>query len=281
MSESTWESSRSWHLMRWLVYFLREDLVSPDMAAGADVLDFSAGLGDLSAYMADCGARSVLATRPELEPGLAHHGIEWATAVGAGNVVEKLRGRTFDLVVARMVFQFPTWEGDRADPDTMIEEFGAVLRPGGRLVAAFHEFVSLEGHPSSRDLPDVSTVLDSNPDLGALVDFLGLPPREGPLGETGFGLKVSMFVDSLVSKGFAIETADNPEAFTFPTDLEGLSDDDIVELGVRVIELKSSLLAHVPDRYDRPARVRKMLVELAEFMPHVAWPIARIVARKL
>ncbi len=267
--------------MRWLVYYLREDLVSPDMATGADILDFSAGLGDLSAYMADCGARSVLATRPEVEPGHEHAGVEWATGVGAGNVVEKLGGRTFDLVVARMVFQFPTWEGDRADPDTMIEEFGSVLRLGGRLVAAFHEFVSLEGHPSSSELPDVSTVLDTNPHLGALVEYLSLPPREGPLGETGFGLKVPMFVDSLVSHGFAIETVDNPEAFTFPVALEGLSDDDLVELGDRVMELKSFLVAHVPDRYDRPARVRRMLVELAGIMPHVAWPIARVVARRL
>jgi len=49
--------------------------------------------------------------------------VEWLTGVAAGNVVESLDGRTFDLVVARMVFQFPTWEGDRADPDTMSAEF--------------------------------------------------------------------------------------------------------------------------------------------------------------
>lgn len=251
------------------------------MATGADVLDFSAGLGDLSAYMADSGARSVLATRPELEPGPEHTGVEWMTGVGAGNVVETLGDRTFDLVVARMVFQFPTWEGDRSDPDTMIQEFGEVLRPGGRLVAAFHEFVSLEGHPSDSDLPDASTVLDSDPYLGSLVEYLNLPPREGPLGETGFGLKVPMFIDSLVANGFAIETADNPEAFTFPTALEGLGDNELVELGHRVVDLKASLLANVPDRYDRPARVRKMLVELADFMPHVAWPIARVIARRL
>jgi SAM-dependent methyltransferase len=251
------------------------------MAAGADILDFSAGLGDLSAYMSDSGARSVLATRPEREPGIGHDGVEWATGIGAGNVVEKLGGRKFDLVVVRMVFQFPTWVGDRADPDTMIEEFAEVLRPGGRLVAAFHEFVSLEGHPSSPDLPEVSTVIETNPHLGALVEYLSLPPREGPLGETGFGLKVPMFIDSLVSNGFAIETADNPEAFTFPVALDGQSDHDVIELGDRVMALKSALLAHVPDPYDRPGRVREMLVTLAEFMPHVAWPIARVVARRL
>jgi hypothetical protein len=51
----------------------------------------------------------------------------------------------------------------------MIGEFAEVLRPGGRLVAAFHEFVSLEGHPSSPDLPEVSTVIETNPHLGALL----------------------------------------------------------------------------------------------------------------
>ncbi|MEX2134004.1 MAG: hypothetical protein WEB67_07665, partial [Acidimicrobiia bacterium] len=99
MSENTWESARSWHQMRWLVYYLLEDLVPPEMAAGADILDFSAGLGDLSRYMVEAGARSVLATRPEPEPG--DDGVEWLTGVAAGNVVQSLGGRSFDLVVAR------------------------------------------------------------------------------------------------------------------------------------------------------------------------------------
>jgi SAM-dependent methyltransferase len=267
--------------MRWLVYYLLEDLVPPDMAAGADILDFSSGLGDLAAYMAGCGARSVLATRPEPEAGDFHEGVEWATGVATGNVVESLHGRTFDLVVARMVFQFPTWEGDRADPDTMMEEFASILRPGGRLVTAFHEFVGLEGHPHVGELPEVSTLIEQNPELGAVVEYLNLPPREGPLGQTGFGLKVPMFIDSLASNGFAVESADNPEPFTFPTALHDMTDSEIAVLGERVMDLKSRLLAHVPDRYDRPGAIRQLLVELSEIMPHVAWPIARVVARRL
>ncbi len=267
--------------MRWLVYYLREDLVPPEMAAGADILDFSAGLGVLSGYMASSGARSVLASRPEPEEGTPHVGVEWVTGVAAGNVVESVGDRRFDLVVARMVFQFPTWEGDNADPDTMMAEFYEILRPGGRLVAAFHEFVGLEEPPHSGDLPEVSTVIDSNPDLGAVVKYLNLPPREGPLGQTGFGLKVPMFIDSLVANGFVIETADNPEPFTFPTAIDDLSDDELLDLGVRVMEMKEGLLAHVPDRYDRPGRIRRLLVDLGTIMPHVAWPIARVVARKI
>lgn len=281
MNNDTWESQRAWHLMRWLVYYLKENLVPPDTAAGAEVLDFSAGLGDLSAYMASVGARSVVASRPESEPGDPHEGVTWATGVATGNVVEKLGGRAFDLVVARMVFQFPTWEGDRADPDTMLEEFCQVLRPGGVLIAAFHEFVPLEGHPNSRDLPDPGSLIDANPALGSLVKYLNLPPREGPLGQTGFGLKVPMFIDSLAAKGFAIERADNPEPFTFPLSLGDMSDQEILDLGQRVIELKRSALANVPDRYERPARIREMLVDLGDIMPHVAWPIARVVARRL
>lgn len=267
--------------MRWLVYYLLEDLVPPNMVAGADILDFSAGLGDLSAYMAASGARSVTATRPEPEAGDVHPGVEWLTRVAAGNLVDSVGERSFDLAVARMVFQFPTWEGDRADPDTMCAEFASVLRPGGRLVVAFHEFVGLEGHPHMGELPDVSTVIESNPELGAVVRYLNLPPREGPLGQTGFGLKVPMFVSSLAANGFMIEMADNPEPFTFPTALGDMSDDEMASLGKTVMALKSEFLAQVSNRYDRPGRIRELLVELGRIMPHVAWPIARVVARRL
>lgn len=281
VTDSTWESARSWHVMRWLVYYLLEDLVLPEMVVGSDVLDFSAGLGDLSRYIASTGARSVTATRPETEPGAEHDGVEWITGVAAGNVLEAVGDRRFDLAVARMVFQFPTWEGDRADPDTMIAEFASVLRPGGRLVVAFHEFVGLEGHPHTGALPDVSTVIEANPELGAVVRYLGLPPREGPLGQTGFGLKVPMFVNSLAANGFMVETADNPEPFTYPVSLGQKSDEELLQLGETVVEMKARYLTRIPDPYERPSRIRSLLVELGEIMPHVAWPIARVVARRL
>lgn len=279
MSEETWESTRAWDVMRWLVYYLLEDLVPPEMAAGADILDFSAGLGDLSRYMAEAGARSVLATRPEDVPG--DTGVDWMTGVAAGNIVESLAGRSFDLAVARMVFQFPTWEGDRADPDTLAGEFAEVLRPGGRLVAAFHDFVAVEDEPYGVELPNVDEVLSSRPELARVVRFLNLPPREGPMGQTGFGLKVPMFVSSLAANGYAVESASHVEPFTFPTGVEGRTEADLVALGDEVMELKRRWLAHVPDEYDRPARIRALLRELSVIMPHVAWPIVRVVARKL
>lgn len=265
--------------MRWLVYYLLEDLVPPEMAAGADILDFSAGLGDLSRYMSEVGARSVLATRPEPQPG--DDGVEWLTGVAAGNVVESLLGRSFDLVVARMVFQFPTWEGDRADPDTMSAEFAEVIRPGGRLVAAFHEFVAIEEGPLGPDIPDVEEVLASRPELAQVVRFLNLPPREGPFGQTGFGLKIPMFINSVVMNGFAIESTSHVEPFTFPLELDSYTDSDIGELVPRVMEIKRRWLSHVVDPYAHPAAIRHMLTELAPIMPHVAWPIVRVVARRL
>jgi SAM-dependent methyltransferase len=279
MADTTWESARSWHLMRWLVYYLLEDLVPPEMAAGADILDFSAGLGDLSRYMSGAGARSVLATRPEELAG--EDGVEWLTGVATGNVVERLGERSFDLVVARMVFQFPTWEGDRADPDTMLAEFAHVIRPGGRLVVAFHEFVAIEDEPYGPEVPDVEEVLAARPDLASVVRFLNLPPREGPFGQTGFGLKVPMFVNSLATNGYVIESASHVEPFTFPLHLDRYSDADLQALVPEVMELKARWLAHVADPYDRPAAIRSMLSELAPKMPHVAWPIVRIVARRL
>lgn len=279
VATDTWESKRAWHLMRWLVYYLLEDLVPPSMAAGADILDFSAGLGDLSRYMADSGARSVIATRPEEEPGEAD--VEWLTGVAAGNLVGRLDGRSFDLAVARMVFQFPTWEGDRADPDTMAEEFASVLRPGGRLVLAFHEFVAVEDEPYGPELPPVEEVLSARPELATVVEYLNLPPREGPLGQTGFGLKVPMLVSSLVGNGFAIEAASHVEPFTFPLDIEQQSDEEIRELGGHVMDLKRKWMAVVADEYERPARIRSLLIELADLMSFVAWPIVRVVARRL
>jgi hypothetical protein len=265
--------------MRWLVYYLLEDLVPPEMAAGADILDFSAGLGDLSHYMAEAGARSVLATRPEPEPG--DEGVEWLTGVAAGNVVQRLGGRTFDLVVARMVFQFPTWEGDRADPDTMSAEFAEVIRPGGRLVVAFHEFVAIEEQPQGPDIPDIEEVLASRPELAQVVRFLNLPPREGPFGQTGFGLKIPMFINSLVATGYAIESTSHVEPFTFPLHLDRYTDTDLDALIPEVMEIKKRWLANATDPYAHPGAIRRMLSELAPRMPHVAWPIARVVARRL
>lgn len=265
--------------MRWLVYYLLEDLVPPDMAAGADILDFSAGLGDLSVYMSGAGARSVVATRPEDEPGEAE--VEWVTGVAAGNLVEQLEGRDFDLAVARMVFQFPTWEGNRADPDTMSAEMEAVLRPGGRLVVAFHEYVPFERQPYAEQLPTVPDALAQRPDLAPIVRYLGLPPREGPFGETGFGLKVPMLVSSLAGNGFVVEDASHIEPFTMPVDIDNKSDEELAALGREVMDLKAGYLAHAIDPYGHPSRIRSLLTELSALMPHVAWPIVRVVARKL
>ena len=186
----TWESSHAWHLIRPLVYYLREDLVPPDWAAGSQALDFSAGLGDLSEYLVRCGAARVVATRPEKEfvaPSSSGE-ILWRGGVATGSLATTFEPGSFDLAVARMVFQFPTWEGDRADPDTMADEFAAILRPGGRLVLAFHEFVSFEPVPAADPGPNVAELLDADPRTGLkeIIRYLGLPPREGPFGETGF-----------------------------------------------------------------------------------------------
>ena len=270
--------------MRPLVYYLREDFIPPAMASGREVLDFSAGLGDLSRYLVENGARSVTATLPDRgapEPG---GGIRWLEGVTAASIAEHLAGSLFDVAAARMVFQFPTWEGDRADPDTMVEQLARALRPGGRLVIAFHQFRAFESVPRKGDPPSASEVLDDAigdlAPLARVVRYLGLPPREGPMGETGFGLKIPMLVTTLQSHGFDIETADHPEPFTLPLDLDDMDEGQILDLGQRVMELKQRYLAE-PDQspYDRPQTVRRMLSELGELMEFAAWPIVRVVAR--
>ena len=50
---TTWELYRNWDVVRYLVYYLVEDLVPPEFISGKDVIDFSSGLGDLSAYIAE------------------------------------------------------------------------------------------------------------------------------------------------------------------------------------------------------------------------------------
>lgn len=270
--------------MRPLVYYLREDFIPPAMAVGCDVLDFSGGLGDLSRYLVDCGASRVTATRPENDVPDATGPIEWIGGVTAADLADRLPASSFDLAAARMVFQFPTWEGDHADPDTMVEQFARVLRPGGRLVVAFHEFRAFESVPARDAYPDAARLLEAATGeralLARLVRYLGLPPREGPMGETGFGLKTPMFVTTLQTHGFDIETADHPEPFTMPLDLGDRNDEEITDLGIRVMELKRRYLSNTEESpYDRPGTVRGMLSELSGIFEFVAWPIVRLVAR--
>ena len=256
----TWEANRSWHLMRPLVYYLIENLVPGDIARGR-VLDFSAGLGDLSRYMAEQGAEVVSTLPEEVAP---NDEIDWVAGVAAGRIAATFDPESFDTAVARMVLQFPTWEGDRADPDTVVEEFREILRPGGRLVLAFHEF---------RRPHDASSQ--------ALVDYLGLPPREGPHGETGYGLKVPMLVTTLQNRGFDIETAEHAEPFTFPTGLKGMEDTEVESLGANVMGVKRRyLIDRAPGTYERPGVIRQMLDELSGLFEFTTWPIVRVVARR-
>jgi len=277
----SWETSRSWHLMRPLVYYLVEDFVSPELARGTNALDFSAGLGDLSRYLMASGARRVVATRPERQTPRPDE-IEWRPGIAAGQVASSFPAGAFDLATARMVLQFPTWEGDAADPDTLTEEFAHVLSPGGRLVIAFHEFIPFEPVPAAGDPPGVDELLaDADEGRAALIRYLGLPPREGPFGESGFGLKVPMLVTTLQSHGFDIETADHPEPFTFPSKVESMDEALLSDLGERAMMLKRSHLADATlSPYERPAVIRAMLVELSSLYSFVTWPIARIVARR-
>lgn len=266
--------------MRYLVYYLVEDFVPTQMAHGTDAIDFSAGLGDLSRYLLASGARSVMATLPETEVPLGDD-IEWRGGIAAGQLGDAFAPASFDLATARMVFQFPTWEGDAADPDTLTEEFARILRPGGRLVLAFHEFAGFEEVPSPGPQPDVDAML-AGADSGraALVRYLGLPPREGPSGESGFGLKVPMLVTTLQGHGFDIETAEHPEPFTFPNLADTLGDEELEALGRRVMAVKRRYLASPIPPYERPGVIREMLVELSSLFDFVTWPIVRIVARR-
>ncbi|NOR89484.1 MAG: hypothetical protein GQ524_04440, partial [Anaerolineales bacterium] len=65
---TSWELQRNWEIVRYLVYYLVEDLVSPDQISGKDIIDFSSGLGDLSEYIYSHNPKSLIATSPDDVP---------------------------------------------------------------------------------------------------------------------------------------------------------------------------------------------------------------------
>lgn len=302
-----WERARQWRVLRRFVYYLMEDFLPPSWVPGTRLVDFSGGAGDLASYAVGHGAAEVTITVPD-EDGRRPSGlsdrVRFLSGVTASNLSDRIPAQSVDLFCARMVFQFPTWEGDRADPDTMLEAISGVLAGGGRVLLAVHEFFPLQRYPSVASESDADRMLDRLDDLAAragpdelagteaqrlaglveLVRTLGLPPREGPAGETGFGLKVPMLVESLVRAGLEIERAEHVEPFTFPVGFERMLREDPTGTASRadeVLSAKRRAFANPDiDPYTRPARVRDLLDEVAAITPVVWVPIIRLVGRK-
>ncbi|MGD8633772.1 MAG: hypothetical protein PVF85_09405, partial [Anaerolineales bacterium] len=219
------------------------------------------------------------------------------TGFQASQIDERLDANSVDLFIARMVFQFPTDEKDRIDVDGMLSQIHTVLRPGGRLIMCSHEFVQLDEHPDDRGLP-FDQYLQKIPShhtgrsaqrirgLVELIQSIGIPPREGVHGQTGFGLKGLMAVDSFVKCGYQIENAAEIEDFTFPI---GISR-DLTErrsyyqnLAEQVFQIKKTHI-NTPafgDKYRRPTILRNILMEISKLHRFVTVPIFKIQARKV
>lgn len=295
--------------MRPFVYYLVENFAPASLVAGARVVDFSAGLGDLSRHLAAVGAASVTATVPEanLGPAAAVDGVEWQTGVLASHIRKAFAPSSIDLFCARMVFQFPRWEDGRVDVDVMLDQIRDVLAPGGRVVIATHAFFPLQNYSSlateedsealvSRLLSlaagaprDVHEILNEEAQrvagLAEMVRYLGLPPRESSSGKTGYGLRVPLLVDSFIRSGLVLEVVEDVEPFTFPLGVWERFDheaDEVRELGETIMALKRRWLLspEAADPYTRPAVVRTMLREIRRRVPVVWVPIVRIVARR-
>ncbi len=295
---TSWELQRNWDIVRYIVYYLVEDLITPDQIAGKDVVDFSSGLGDLSEYIHLQNPNSLIATSPNdvpPPPSLeGKSGFHFIPNLAANKIDDKLPANSVDLFVARMVFQFPTDEDDRIDVDGMLAQIFTILRPGGRLVICSHEFTQLNDDPDFWDLPlrdYLGRLLETNAGREAdriqglieLIEAIGLPPREGVHGQTGFGLKGLMAVDSFVRAGFKIETAAEIEDFTFPTGISrdlGERREYYVQLAERVFDIKRSRIktSDFDDKYTRPALLKSILRELNQLHPFVTVPIFKIVA---
>lgn len=308
MTATDWERSRRWELTRRFVYYLVENFTPREWIRGQRTVDFSGGLGDLGRYLTESGARSVTVTVPEAgrprAPGLPS-GVNWIGGVTATRIEDALGPESTDLFCARMVFQFPTWEGDRTDPDSMLEHIAAVLAPRGRAVVAVHDFFSLHppsiGHHHSIDdlLAEVEEqareTLESSTGISRdhaerliglveMVRFLGLPPREGPLGTTGFGLKIPMLVESMVRAGLRIEHAEHLEPFTYPVGVPQrlvAETATLAALGDRVMEIKRRAFGSPRiDPHLLPGVIRKVVKDVSALTPVVTVPIVRLVGRK-
>lgn len=298
--KTSWELLRDWEIVRYLVYYLLEDFVPAKLIHGKDVVDFSAGLGDLSAYIYQQKPKSLISTAPEdigPPPGLsALQEITFLPDLPAKDISSKLAASSVDLFLARMVFQFPTDEADQIDIDGMLAQIYKVLRPGGRLIIASHEYTELDDHPNDWNLPLDDYLQDVVADrsgrhkthlkgLIELIRAIGLPPREGVHGQTGFGLKSLMAIDSFVQAGFDIESSSEIEDFTFPigltTDLPARRD-YYRDLGKKIMEIKRAhiLSSEFKGKYTRPQVLQSVLKEINQMHPFVTIPIFRIQAKK-
>lgn len=296
---ATWELQRRWETVRYLVYYLVENLVPPALIPGADIIDFSSGLGDLSAYMAAHDPRSLTATSPEASDPPPHLPVNASHLedVPADQIAARLPAASADLFVARMVFQFPTVEDHHIDMDGMLAQVYQVLRPGGRLIICSHQYTELDPHIEAAWPEPVDAYFerllaahhgahhDYLAGLIELIQTIGIPPREGSHGQTGFGLKPSMAIDSFVRAGFRIERAAELEEFTFPIGLSrelAERSDYYAELAEKVFAIKERHIQRpaFADKYQRPQVLRAILTEINQMHPFVTIPIFSIQAIK-
>ena len=307
-SPPLWERRRHWELMRPFLYYLVENFAPASWVTDGRVVDFSGGLGDLSLHMLNDKPASLTLTVPDAEldrPNGLPSEVEWRPGILAGDIREAFEEESVDLFCARMVFQFPRWEDERMDPDEMLMQIGQVLAPGGRVVVATHTFIPLQVYPSLRDEDDGEQMLarlDRLASAGAIgemaevdahrisglvemVRYLGLPPREGAGGETGYGLKVPLLVQSFIDAGLTVDVVEDIEPFTYPLGVWERFEfeaGDVARLGAEVFELKRRhlLRKEAADPFQRPGVVRAMLRELESFVDLVWVPIVRVVGRK-
>jgi hypothetical protein len=227
------------------------------------------------------------------------------TGVGANRIAELLPEESADLILARMVIQFPTVESDAVDVDQILLQMRGVLSTGGSIVMTTHSYFSLPqlgGDPSrvgdqlAAVEADVLPLLDAKDaftrgvaqetvGLIELVRYLDLPPRDGPFGQTGFGLKIPMLVNSVVAQGFTLDSVEEIEPFTYPIGLrESIADnaESVIELGEQVMAIKRRNLtsAEARDPYLRPAVLARMIAEIRELLPVTTVPIVRLCVTK-
>lgn len=282
----SWRTETKWDILRYLVYYQIENFIPKSLIENKTIVDFSCGLGDLSEYIAQHSPKKLISTSLDSEipkPIEENLTIDFRSNVNASNIESTFEENSIDVFLARMVFQFPTTEGDGIDVDDILKQVNKVLKPGGRLIMSSHQFFLAD------------TMLKEE-----LVEVLGIPPREGELGDTGYGLKPLMLMNSFAKNGFMVEECSVIEHFTFPRGLSSMYQEpckgdeqysEFIELTAKyysklaekVFNRKKELFAteEYQNIYTRPVVLKKLYDSVSRYRQFTSIPIQHFIVKKL
>jgi SAM-dependent methyltransferase len=116
------------------------------MVAGKDVLDLGSGFGSQAVQYVEAGANRVVGL--EISEDKVRHSREFAAGRGVADRTEFVMGTGEELPFGDSSFDLVTMDDvleHVVDPEAVLQESARVLRPGGRLLAAFPPYYCIYG----------------------------------------------------------------------------------------------------------------------------------------